>query len=105
MNIGSGITIGQGITIASQNLLQLLVVGGGAPGAGNGGNGTVGGGGGGGGTYQSGYLAGASGGSGAVIIRYADTYASATNTTGSPTITVSGGYRVYKFTSSGSITF
>jgi hypothetical protein len=30
---------------------------------------------------------------------------SATGTTGSPTVTVAGGYRVYKFTSSGSITF
>jgi hypothetical protein len=46
-----------------------------------------------------------SGGSGILIIRYADTYAAATSSTGSPTITVSGGYRVYKYTSSGSITF
>jgi hypothetical protein len=45
------------------------------------------------------------GGSGIVIIRYADTFAAASATTGSPTITVAGGYRVYKFTSSGSITF
>lgn len=29
----------------------------------------------------------------------------ATATTGSPTITVAGGYRVYNFTASGSITF
>jgi hypothetical protein len=40
-----------------------------------------------------------------VIIRYADTFASATSTTGSPNVIVSGGYRVYQFTSSGSITF
>jgi hypothetical protein len=40
-----------------------------------------------------------------VIIRYADTFASATSTTGSPNVTVSGGYRIYQFTSSGSITF
>jgi hypothetical protein len=40
-----------------------------------------------------------------VIIRYADTFSAATFTTGSPTITVSGGYRTYTFTGSGSITF
>jgi hypothetical protein len=48
---------------------------------------------------------GANGGSGIVIIRYADSYDAAVATTGSPTITVAGGYRVYKWTSSGSITF
>ena len=63
--------------------------------------GTVNTGGGGGGASA----AGASGGSGVVIIRYADTYAAATSTTGSPTITVAGGYRVYQWTSSGTITF
>jgi hypothetical protein len=46
-----------------------------------------------------------SGGSGIVIIRYADTYAAATGTTGTPTITTTGGYRIYTWTSSGSITF
>jgi hypothetical protein len=40
-----------------------------------------------------------------VIIRYSDTYDAATATTGSPTVTVAGGYRVYKFTGTGSITF
>ena len=45
------------------------------------------------------------GGSGITVIRYADSYAAATATTGSPTITVTGGYRYYIFNSSGSITF
>jgi len=45
------------------------------------------------------------GGSGRVILRYADSFPAATGTTGSPTITVSSGYRHYDFTSSGSITF
>lgn len=45
------------------------------------------------------------GGSGIVVIRYADNYSQASYTTGSPTITTAGGYRIYKFTSSGSITF
>jgi len=45
-----------------------------------------------------------SGESGIVIIRYASSYAPAT-TTGSPTVTVSGGYRIYQFTGVGSITF
>jgi hypothetical protein len=39
------------------------------------------------------------------VLRYADSYPAATATTGSPTITVAGGYRVYKFTATGSITF
>ena len=63
----------------------------------------TGGGGGGGGisdTYR-----GQAGGSGVVIIRYADTFPAATSTTGSPAITTSGGYRIYQWTGSGSITF
>jgi hypothetical protein len=40
-----------------------------------------------------------------VIFRYPDNFANATSTTGSPTLTVSGGYKTYTFTSSGSITF
>jgi hypothetical protein len=38
-------------------------------------------------------------------VRYSDVYAAAAATTGSPTITVTGGYRIYKFTGIGSITF
>jgi hypothetical protein len=63
------------------------------------------GGGGGGGGRSPGEYAGGSGGSGTVIIRYSTIYGAATSTTGSPTITVAGGYRVYQWTASGSITF
>jgi hypothetical protein len=82
--------------------------GGGNGGSGAGGSNSVAGttntGGGGGGSAGSGGL-GASGGSGIVIIRYPDNFAPASSTTGSPTVTVAGGYRVYKYTASGSITF
>ena len=67
----------------------------------------TGGGGGAASTFTNGAEAGASGGaggSGVVILRYADSNPAASATTGSPTVTVSGGYRVYKFTASGSIT-
>jgi hypothetical protein len=40
-----------------------------------------------------------------LVLRYADTFDAALSTTGSPTITTSGGYRRYVFTGSGSITF
>ena len=63
------------------------------------------GGGGGGSRSQVTSTSGRPGGSGIVIIRYPDTSLAATATTGSPTITVVGGYRVYTFTSSGTITF
>jgi hypothetical protein len=46
-----------------------------------------------------------SGSSGICIFKYPDNSPAAANTTGSPTITVSGGFRIYKWTSSGSITF
>jgi len=48
---------------------------------------------------------GGDGGSGIVIIRYSHTFSPAQATTGSATYTVSDGYRIYTFTSSGSITF
>jgi hypothetical protein len=40
-----------------------------------------------------------------VILRYLDIYATATTTTGSPTVATTGGYRIYTFTATGSITF
>jgi hypothetical protein len=80
------------------------VGGGGAGGTGaavSGTSGTANTGGGGGG----GRTGGGTGGSGIVIIRYPDSFAAPTATTGSPTVTVSGGFRIYQWTSSGSITF
>jgi len=46
-----------------------------------------------------------SGGSGIVLIRYLDNSYKTPSTTGSPTIITSGGYIIYAFTGSGSITF
>jgi hypothetical protein len=63
------------------------------------------GGGGGGGASQGTQLNGSAGGSGIVVIRYADTFPNAASTTGSPTLYTTGGYKYYKFTGSGSITF
>jgi hypothetical protein len=40
-----------------------------------------------------------------VIIRYPNTYKDAASTTGSPTFTNTGGYKIYKWTGNGSITF
>lgn len=45
------------------------------------------------------------GGSGVLIIKYSNTNPQAASTTGSPTYTETGGYHIYKFTGSGSITF
>ena len=84
---------------------------GGLGGGGQGGNtspsqagasGTANTGGGGGGGYGA---TGGNGGAGVVIIRYSDANPAAASTTGSPTVTVAGGYRIYTWTSSGSITF
>ena len=75
---------------------------------GGGGNcGTSGGGGGGSGYFSGGSPRGkgGNGGSGVVIIKYPDLFNEPTSTTGSPTVTNTGGYRIYKFTSSGTITF
>jgi hypothetical protein len=63
---------------------------------GNGGSGGIG--------SNSPIVFGWTGGSGIVVISYPDTIAAATTTTGSPTITTSGGNRIYKWTGSGSIT-
>jgi hypothetical protein len=63
------------------------------------------GGGGGGGSHYNSTNKGGNGGSGVVIIRYADSYVVPTKTTGSPIITSTSGYRIYMWTSSGSVTF
>jgi hypothetical protein len=46
-----------------------------------------------------------SGGSGIVIVRYPNTDANAASTTGSPSFTNTGGFKIYAWTGSGSITF
>jgi hypothetical protein len=58
-----------------------------------------------GGTIGLGGPANNAGNAGTVVIRYSESYAPAASTTGSPTITVTGGYRIYTWTGSGSITF
>lgn len=87
---------------------------GGSGGGGKGGQVTTGvagtvntGGGGGGGGYSASCSGscGGTGGSGVVVIYYANTYADAASTTGSPVYANAGGYKSYKFNGSGSITF
>ena len=63
----------------------------------------TGGGGGGRGYLQSG--GSTTGGSGVAVIRYADVYPLANATTGSPNVTIAGGFITYKFTQSGTIQF
>ena len=46
-----------------------------------------------------------SGGSGIVYLKYPESFFAASNTVGSPNVTVAGGYRIYRFWQSGSITF
>jgi fibronectin-binding autotransporter adhesin len=65
----------------------------------------TGGGGGGNSSAPSNPADGGAGGSGIVTLRYADTFAAASSTSGSPTINVANGYRTYTWTGSGSITF
>ena len=86
---------------------SLLGGSGGGTSGGSGGtgtNGTVNSGSGGGGG-SDGNVAGGAGGSGIVIIRYPSSFSLATSTTGNPTVTTTGGYNIYTWTSSGSITF
>jgi hypothetical protein len=65
----------------------------------------TGGGGGASGAYSGSTPAGQAGGSGIVVIRYPSYLAPATSTTGSPETYTTGGWRVYKFVASGTITF
>ncbi len=72
----------------------------------NGSPGTANTGGGGGGCgYDGSGKSGGAGGSGIVILRYPDTFSLAVSTTGSPTVATTGGYRLYTFLASGTITF
>lgn len=61
------------------------------------------------GNYGSGGAGRRSGGGGGVqgivVLRYPDSFDAAVATTGSPSVTLTGGYRIYTFTASGSITF
>lgn len=65
-------------------------------------NGTANTGNGGTGHYQT---ASGAGGSGIVVLRYPTTFLPASSVTGTPIVTEVSGYRIYRFTGSGSITF
>jgi hypothetical protein len=96
---GSGATGGTGVANSISGSSVTYATGATWPGYANGADNT------GNGAPNDGVFAAYTGGSGIVVLRYPDSFSAASATTGSPTITVSGGYRVYKFTSSGSITF
>ena len=101
ITIGSGITVGGGISVQAFIDIQYLIVGGGAGGysVSNGKGGGVGGGGFILGTIQT------TAQTFIVTVGAGGTGGRPTATMGSPTYTVSGGYRIYQFTGSGSITF
>jgi len=103
---GGGVSdTGAGLGGGTSTTSQKGGAGNGGPGvAGGTGSPNSGGGGGGGSGGSGGSFPGGAGGSGVVIISYGDTFAPAT-TTGSPTMTTSGGKRIYTFTGNGSITW
>jgi hypothetical protein len=126
---GSGLTGGAGANSAITGVDMAYAGGGGGNGGGGtGGNGGIGGGGNGpgynvgnpgyfyGDTRVSNYLgapnsgggAGAGnapGGSGVVVLRYASSFPAPVSNIGNPNVIITGGYRVYRFWQSGSITF
>ena len=96
---------GGGVPISGPNLCSPGAggAGGGAQGQPGGSGGTANSGGGGGGAFiNGGFGSSTGGGSGVVILSIIGTAAS---TSGSPTVTTSGGRTIYTFTGSGSITF
>lgn len=82
--------------------------GGGGAGAANegsaGSNGSPNTGGGGGGSGNDYYSTGSQGGSGIIVIRWSNSVPAAASTTGSPSYSNTGGYHIYTFNGSGSIT-
>jgi hypothetical protein len=95
-NGGVGVT--SSITGSSVTYAAGGYGGGGLSGNANTGNGGAG------GTWNP-NIAGGSGGSGIVVLRYASTYSDPISTSGSPTITNAGGYKTFVWTSTGSIQF